>query len=149
VTPTPTVTPTPRAEAQAIGFQHWAAAILGVLGLIAMAHEEYATARGRCQQSLRLFEVAPDWVELSGVQNYLAGLDAREGNLEAARAGYAASLSITRPRDSSFASRHRSTAWPSLPRREARWRGRCASPAPARHCGSVLAIWRRRMSVWN
>jgi len=44
-----------------------------------------------------MFEGAPDWVELSAVQNYLASLDAREGNLAAARAGYVASLSITRP----------------------------------------------------
>ncbi|MGI8915128.1 MAG: hypothetical protein ACR2JY_15305 [Chloroflexota bacterium] len=38
-----------------------------------------------------------DWVEVSSVQNNLARLDCREGAFAAARAGFAASLALTRP----------------------------------------------------
>ncbi|MBV9355298.1 MAG: hypothetical protein JO023_07180 [Chloroflexi bacterium] len=38
-----------------------------------------------------------DWPELSAVQNYLAFLDMREGRLAEARAGFSASLALSRP----------------------------------------------------
>jgi hypothetical protein len=84
-------------EARAIGYRNWAAALLGNLVLVALAQGDHATARRRFDESLQLFEDSMDWPEVTAVQNYLAGLDTREGKFEAARAGYAASLGLARP----------------------------------------------------
>jgi tetratricopeptide (TPR) repeat protein len=85
------------ADAQAIGYRNWTAALVGALGLHALMHGDHGLARTRWDESLRLFEGSMDWPEVSKVQNYLAGLDSLEGNLDAARAGYAASIALTRP----------------------------------------------------
>jgi len=65
--------------------------------MVAMAQGDLGAARRQWEGSLRLFEDSMDWVEVSSVQNYLAGLESREGNVAAARAGYAASLALSRP----------------------------------------------------
>jgi hypothetical protein len=85
------------AEARAIGYRHWAAALLGELGMVAMARGDRGTARRQWEESLRLSADSMNWVEVSSVQNYLAGLESREGNGAAARAGYAASIALSRP----------------------------------------------------
>src|SRR6185437_13842565 len=85
------------AEARAIGYRHRAAALLGEFGMVALARGDRGAARRHWEESLRLSADSMDWAEVSSVQNYLAGLEGREGNVAAARAGYAASLALSRP----------------------------------------------------